>query len=233
MRKPTTPPAATKVLVVEDDDQLRALLGRGLTDEGYQVTLVADGRDALAQALAAAPQIVVLDIMLPGMSGFEVCTWLRAYDASIGILMLTARDGVDDRVRGLDIGADDYLVKPFAFNELTARLRALRRRELAAPQTRLEAGGVVLDVLDRTVTVQGEPLHLSPKEFALLRMLLANAGACVTRQHILTELSGSAAHIDPNVVDQYVSYLRRKLDRVDAQVKIVTQRGVGFRLDLR
>lgn len=216
--------------MVEDDEQMGALLQRGLSDEGYRVSVAPDGMQALIKARETPPSIAILDVMLPGMSGFEVCKWLRELDPSVRVLMLTARDDVDDRVRGLDAGADDYLIKPFAFTELTARLRALRRRDALQPQTHLELGEVSMDALKHIVTVRGRTLHLSPKEFALLQLLMQNLGEAVPRTTILSELWGTTAHADANIVDQYVSYLRKKLDPLEAGVGILTERGVGFRI---
>jgi DNA-binding response OmpR family regulator len=168
--------------------------------------------------------------MLPGMSGFELCRRLRAAASSLIILMLTARDDVNDRVRGLDAGADDYLTKPFAFSELAARLRALRRRENLAISPRLEVGGLTIDSHDHVVRAGGKVVPLSPKEFALLRFLAQNVDETVQREAILQEIWGTVQHTNPNIVDQYISYLRRKLDRVPTGVSLRTLRGVGFEL---
>ena len=220
--------AAVEVLVVEDDPQMGVVLERGLRAEGYAVTFLADGVRALIHADDQRPQIAVLDVMLPGMSGFELCRRLREMDPAIRVLMLTARDDVDDRVHGLDAGADDYLVKPFEFRELAARLRALQRRDTGSVPVRLTVGGVTLDSVKRGTEVDGQALHLSPKEFALLRVLMARAGATVTRDEILGDAWGTTSHADPNLVDQYVSYLRRKLTHAHARIAIRNERGVGF-----
>lgn len=227
-------PSGTRILVVEDHPDMSALLARGLGDEGYAVETVAEGLPALLAARAEPPGLAVVDVMLPGMSGFELCRRLREQQPGLRVIMLTARDDVDDRVRGLDAGADDYLTKPFAFSELTARLRALLRRDAAAPRTRFEAGGVALDVLEHSVEFCGERLHLSPKEFDLLKLLMLRENETVTRGELLTELWGTTEHTHQNVVDQYVSYLRRKLDAAAAndpasRARIVTERGTGFR----
>lgn len=224
-----------RVLVVEDDPQMAALLQRGLREEGYEVFAVSEGLQALIEAQEHAPRIAVVDVMLPGMNGFELCQRLRQADPTLRVMMLTARDDVDDRVRGLDAGADDYLTKPFAFSELAARLRALLRRDAAVPQTQFQAGNIALDVLELTVTAGQKVLHLSPKEFALLKLLMQNLNQPVSRNTILTEIWGTTEHAHANVVDQYVSYLRKKLDALDASatgsgVSILTERGVGFRL---
>ncbi|MCS5716164.1 response regulator transcription factor [Herbiconiux sp. CPCC 205716] len=220
-----------RVLVVEDDTQLGPLLVRGLADEGYDAEWCQDGTSALIRAGRGDLAVAMLDVMLPGMSGFELCRRLRDGDPGLIILMLTARDDVDDRVKGLDAGADDYLVKPFAFAELAARLRALRRRESVAASPRLEVAGLVVDSHDHAVTAGGTPVQLSPKEFALLRLLAQNVDETVPREQILQEIWGSIQHTDPNIVDQYVSYLRRKVDPVGSGVTLRTVRGVGFRLE--
>lgn len=221
---------SASVLVIEDDPQMAALLQRGLTKEGYEVATAGEGVQALLLAQGLTPKIAVVDVMLPGMSGFELCRRLRAHDPAIRVLMLTARDDIDDRVRGLDSGADDYLTKPFAFSELAARLRALLRRDAALPQTVFHAASLTLDVLGPTVTAAGAVVHLSPKEFSLLRLLMQHPGEAVPRTEIMTELWGTVEHTHPNIVDQYVSYLRKKLDAFDTGVSILTERGVGFRL---
>lgn len=220
-----------RVLVVEDDTQLGPLLVRGLTEEGYDATWLEDGTSALIQSQGGGFSVAVLDVMLPGMSGFELCRRLRDAHPALVILMLTARDEVDDRVKGLDSGADDYLVKPFAFTELAARLRALRRRENLTTSPRLEIAGLLIDSHDHTVTASGVPVPLSPKEFALLRLLAQNLDQTLPREQILLEIWGTVQHTDPNIVDQYISYLRRKLDPVDSGVTVRTVRGVGFRLE--
>ncbi|ARJ07709.1 DNA-binding response regulator (plasmid) [Cnuibacter physcomitrellae] len=218
------------VLVVEDDPQMAGLLKRGLTEEGYDVTVAADGVQGLLAATRTPPGIAVLDVMLPGMSGFELCRRLRETQPSIMVLMLTARDDVDDRVRGLDAGADDYLVKPFAFSELAARLRALRRRDSPSTPSVLVVGDITIHTVSHDVSVEGVPVHLSPKEYQLLFLLGTHFEQTVSRTSIMTEIWGTVAHADLNIVDQYVSYLRRKLDVIPAQTRVVTERGVGFRL---
>ncbi|MGA1838016.1 response regulator transcription factor [Herbiconiux sp. 11R-BC] len=220
-----------RVLVVEDDQELGPLLQRGLEDEGYTVDWVLDGTSALIAERAADYDLAVLDVMLPGMSGFELCRRLRGSRPGTLVLMLTARDAVDDRVRGLDSGADDYLVKPFAFTELTARLHALRRRrDTLSSSPRIEVGNLVIENHDRVVKAGGRVVALSPKEFAVLRLLAQNAGQTVGRDVILAEIWGTVPHSDANIVDQYISYLRRKLEPVAAGVSLVTVRGVGFEL---
>jgi len=218
-----------RVLVVDDEAEMAALLARGLIGEGYDVDVASDGIQAITLAGEQRYDLAVLDVTMPGMSGFELCRRLRDRVHGIGIILLTARDAVDDRVRGLDAGADDYLTKPFAFAELAARLRALRRREAYAP-TELEIGGLAIDLAGQRMTAGDRETRLSRTEFDLLRLLAVHAGEVLPRADILETIWGSASYIDPNIVDQYVSYLRKKLDAIAAPVKIVTARGVGFRL---
>jgi len=219
-----------RVLVVEDDTELGPLLARGLADEGYESDWVEDGTAALISAASAGYGIAVLDVMLPGMSGFELCRRLRDASPGLIILMLTARDDVSDRVKGLDSGADDYLIKPFAFSELAARLRALRRRESLAASPRIEIGALTIDSHDHVVRAGEKRVPLSPKEFALLRFLAQNVDQTVRREAILLEIWGTVQHTDPNIVDQYISYLRRKLEPFATGVALLTVRGVGFEL---
>ncbi|MGV8886119.1 MAG: response regulator transcription factor [Microbacteriaceae bacterium] len=220
----------TKILVVEDDPSMGALVKRGLEDDGYDVTWVANGVDALMAVANEEFSAAAIDVMLPEMSGFEICRHLRNQGNSLPVLLLTARDAVEDRVHGLDSGADDYLTKPFAFAEFAARIRALVRRDSTAPRATLHIGTLTLDAATVRATAGGAPLPLSSKEFALLWMLAANANVSLTRAGILDEVWGTTTHIDATVVDQYVSYLRRKLERVASHVLISTIRGVGYRL---
>ena len=217
------------VLVVDDELEMAALLARGLVGEGYQVDIAPDGIRAITMAGEQRYDLAVLDVTMPGMSGFELCRRLRDQVQGIGIILLTARDAVDDRVRGLDAGADDYLTKPFAFAELAARLRALRRREAHVP-TALEIGGLAIDLAGQRIAVGDREARLSRTEFDLLRLLATHREEVIPRADILDAIWGSASYIDPNIVDQYVSYVRKKLDAVAAPVRIVTARGVGFRL---
>jgi two-component system OmpR family response regulator len=203
-----------KVLVVEDDPTMGALLERGLGEEGYDVVLVTTGMDALIAAANTDFAAAAIDVMLPEMTGFEICRHLRARGSTLPVLLLTARDAVEDRVFGLDSGADDYLTKPFAFVELSARLRALVRRDASAPKPTIHAGRILLDTQAVRATVDGKQLPLSTKEFSLLRLLAARAGTAISRTDILEDVWGTSKHIDPTIVDQYISYLRRKLDSV-------------------
>jgi two-component system OmpR family response regulator len=218
-----------RVLVVDDEVEMAALLARGLVGEGYEVDVAADGIQAMTLAAEQKYDLAVLDVTMPGMSGFELCRRLRDQVRGIGILLLTARDAVDDRVRGLDAGADDYLTKPFAFAELAARLRALRRREAVAVSS-ITLGGLTIDLESQRISSGENAARLSRTEFDLLRLLVLRPDEVLPRPEILDTVWGSAAHIDPNIVDQYVSYLRKKLESIGSDVRIVTARGVGFRI---
>ncbi|HWH26788.1 MAG TPA: response regulator transcription factor [Pseudolysinimonas sp.] len=220
---------ALRVLVVDDEPEMSALLSRGLEAEGYVVDVADDGVKAMTLIAAEPYDIAVLDVMLPGMSGFELCRRLREHTYGVAILLLTARDAVDDRIHGLDAGADDYLTKPFEFAELAARLRALRRRD-AIGSTRLEVGDLVIDLTRHVISVGEREVRLSRTELDLLRVLAEKAGQVQTRADVLDAIWGSGAFIDTNIVDQYVSYVRRKLEAVGTTSKIVTSRGVGFQL---
>lgn len=207
------------------------LLKRGLTDEGYEVDLVDDGVAALVAVATTSYAAAAIDVMLPEMSGFEVCRRIREQGLMLPVLLLTARDAVEDRVKGLDAGADDYLIKPFAFAELSARLRAMMRREASAPRPVLELGRLALDTTTLTIQVDGRRVPLSVKEFALLRFLLSEPNVAHDRTRILDEVWGTSKHIDPNVVDQYIGYLRRKLNPLDPGMQIATVRGIGYRAE--
>jgi len=220
---------ALRILIVEDESEMADLLARGLRGEGYLVDVAENGLDALTLAKDGGHDIAVLDVMLPGMSGFEVCRWLRRQSPGLAIIVLTARDAVDDRVRGLDAGADDYLTKPFEFAELAARLRALSRRD-AIGTSKLDIGGLQIDMLRHEISAGGRELRLSRTEFDLLRLLALNLGKVMPRAAIIESIWSSGAYIDPNIVDQYVSYVRRKLDAVGAPARIATTRGVGYEL---
>lgn len=221
-----------KILIVEDDPEMGRLIDRGLAAEGYERRVVDNGVDALIAVAGGDISLAAIDVMLPRMSGFELCRRIRETGDSLPILLITARDAVEDRVFGLDSGADDYLTKPFAFVELSARVRALLRRDAAGDRLTLAVGRLRLDSMTLTVTVDGRAVAMSPKEFAVLRLLASHAGQTVTRLNILELVWGGAQNIDHNIVDQYISYLRRKIDTDDAGVKITTLRGQGYRLEL-
>ncbi|MDQ1546756.1 MAG: hypothetical protein QOH69_1660 [Actinomycetota bacterium] len=220
------------ILVVEDDPEMRLLLDRGLSAEGYDIRAVDNGVDALITARNEPVAGAVIDVMLPGMSGFEVCRRLRDGEESFPILLLTARDAVQDRVFGLDSGADDYLTKPFDFTELSARVRAMLRRNSGVDRMRVAVGNLLLDSETLRVTCGDAAIPTSPKEFALLRLLALEAGTAVSRVRILETVWGSAEHIDANIVDQYISYLRHKLDPERCGFRIVTVRGSGYLIEV-
>ena len=220
------------ILVVEDDPAMGALVERGLTGEGHAVTVVTDGVAALVAARSQAFDAAAIDVMLPEMTGFEVCRRLREMGQDFPVILVTARDAVDDRVFGLDSGADDYLTKPFAIAELNARIRAQLRRRAAGASTVVQAGRVRLDTVAVRASVGGRDLPLSVKEFSLLRFLIQGAPEARTRAAVLAEVWGSAEHFDPTIVDQYVSYVRKKLQAADADVVIRTVRGVGYALEV-
>jgi len=212
------------VLVVDDDAPIRRMLERTLEAEGYDVRSAADGGAALAAVERSAPDVIVLDVAMPGLDGLGVCRRLRAKGLSLPILLLTARDAVEDRVAGLDAGADDYLVKPFAHEELLARLRALLRRG-HEPEEIIAVDDVVLDVRSRVARRGGRDLELSAREADLLELLLRNPRKVVSREMALDRIWGGSASASLNVVDRYVSYLRGKLGEPPV---IETVRGVGF-----
>ena len=220
-----------KILIVEDDPEMGRLIERGLEAEGYETLVVANGVDALIAVAGGDISLAAIDVMLPQMSGFEICRRIRETGNTLPILLITARDAVEDRVFGLDSGADDYLTKPFAFVELNARVRALLRRDAAADKLTIVVGDLKLDSLTLTATIGQRAIAMSPKEFSLLRLLAGQAGQVVSRMRILEEVWGSSENIDHNIVDQYVSYLRRKIDADDSGVKIITLRGKGYTLE--
>ncbi len=220
------------LLLVEDDDRLRTLLGRLLREERHLVEVAATGREALDLASdGRGLDVVILDVGLPDMSGLEVARSLRATGAPVAILMLTARDTVADRVAGLDSGADDYLVKPFAFAELAARVRAMGRRNAAAParaESVLNHGPIRLDETTHQVFLDGRPIDLSPREYSLLECFMRHPGQALSRDQLLDHAWPYGAEVTPNAVDAYVHYLRDKLGA--GADYIVTVRGVGYRL---
>ncbi len=220
-----------RLLVVEDDRKLSELLQRGLGEEGHAATCVRDGASGLARLRAEAFDACILDVGLPDLDGFTVLERARGAGVTTPILMLTARDAVPDRVRGLELGADDYLLKPFAFAELSARLAAIARRGSPARPQRLKLGRVELDPGSHRVTVGGELVELSQKQFSLLELLLRHAGQVVTRQMVLREVFGYGFDPGTNLVDVHVSKLRQQLEHPALDIKISSVRGVGYRLD--
>ena len=215
-----------RALVVEDQPKLASLIQRGLSEEGYAVDVAPDGPQALVRATATEYDVIVLDVMLPGFDGFEVCRRLREQTVQAPVLMLTARDGVDDRIAGLDLGADDYLTKPFAFDELLARLRALTRRGALERSPVLAVGALRLDPRTRQVWREDDEVDLSAKEFALLETFMRHPGQVLSRFELLEHAWDFAYDNRSNVVDVYVRYLRQKL----GASAIETVRGAGYRL---
>ena len=219
-----------RVLVVEDETKLGNLLSRGLREEGYSADLAERGEEALWMAKAVEYDAILLDVMLPGLDGFDVCRRLRADGVWSPVLMLTARDAVDDRVTGLDAGADDYLAKPFSFEELLARLRALTRRAPIERPAVLAAGDLRLDPAAHRAWRGDVELDLSAKEFALLELFMRRPGSVLSRGQLLEGAWDMAFESRSNVVDVYVRYLREKIDRPFGCESIETVRGVGYRL---
>jgi two-component system OmpR family response regulator len=222
--------SAMRILVVEDDLKMAALLQRGLVEEGHAVDVARTGDDAVWMATAAEYDAIVLDVMLPGLDGVEVCRRVREAGVWAPVLMLTARDGVEDRVAGLDAGADDYLPKPFSFAELLARLRALVRRGSVERPVVVEVGDLRLDPASRHAWRGDVELALSPKEFALLETFMRRPGQVLSRYQLLEHAWDYAYENRSNVVDVYVRYLRLKIDVPFERRSLETVRGVGYRL---
>lgn len=218
-----------KILVVEDDTQMAMLLQRGLEAEGHEVVIAIDGLFALDQFEKEVFDAAIVDVMMPRLDGFELSRIVRSRGDNTPILLLTAREAVVDRVAGLDAGADDYLTKPFSFDELHARLRAIVRRELKDSRLSLLLGDLRLDVATHRAWKRDNQLVLSPKEFLLLKFFMSNPDIVLSRTQILEEVWDYSEHIDANVVDQYVSYLRKKIDYPYRVSSIQTVRGVGYR----
>ncbi|GAA4488774.1 response regulator transcription factor [Rhodococcus olei] len=220
-----------RILVVDDDRAVRESLRRSLTFNGYTVDLAVDGLDALEKVAASRPDAVVLDVMMPRLDGLEVCRRLRSAGDDLPILVLTARDSVSERVAGLDAGADDYLPKPFALEELLARLRALLRRaspDVGADSEVLTFEDLMLDPVTREVGRDGRPISLTRTEFALLEMLMANPRRVLSRSRILEEVWGYDFPTSGNALEVYVGYLRRKTEAGGEARLIHTVRGVGY-----
>jgi two-component system, OmpR family, response regulator len=219
-----------RLLIVEDEPRLASALQRGLSAEGFTVDLAHTGPDGLHAARETAYDAVVLDIMLPGLSGYRIVEQLRAAENWVPILMLTAKDGEYDEADALDLGADDYLVKPFSFVVLLARLRALLRRGVPPRPAALTVGDLVLDPAAHTVTRGGEQIDLTPREFALLEFLMRRTGQAVSKADILHHVWDAHYDGDANVVEVYVGYLRRKIDSPFGRQSVQTIRGAGYRL---
>jgi two-component system OmpR family response regulator len=220
-----------RLLVVEDDPAMAAMLTRSLRREGYAVDPVGTGTDAVWGITETAYDMVVLDVMIPAPDGVEVCRQVRERGRWVPVLMLTARDAMSDKVRGLDAGADDYLTKPFALAELLARVRALTRRESHPRPTELHCGDLVLDPAARSVHRNGRRIALSAKEFALLLELMRHPGETLSRTHLIEHVWDFAYDGGSNVVDVYIRYLRDKVDRPFGLDTIRTDRGVGYRIE--
>jgi two-component system OmpR family response regulator len=219
-----------RVLVIEDEAKLAEVIARGLREEGYAADVAGRGEDALWMAQAAAYDVILLDVMLPGADGFEVCRQLRALEVWSPVLMLTARDAVGDRVNGLDAGADDYLVKPFSFEELLARLRALVRRAPSERPVVVQVGDLRLDPAARRAWRGEVELELSAKEFTLLELFMRRPGKVLTRAALLDGAWDMAFERRSNIVDVYMGYLRAKVDKPFGRDSLETVRGVGYRL---
>jgi DNA-binding response OmpR family regulator len=227
--------AMMRILVVEDETRLARLISRVLREEGYAAETASDGRSALRMSLAEPFDLLIVDWMLPDLDGVDVVRRLRAAEVDVPVMMLTARTQIEDRVEGLDAGADDYLPKPFAFPELLARVRAFSRRprgEGKADES-FSAGDVTLDPSRHAVWRDGERVELSAREFALLATLIRRPGQVFSRSVLLDTVWGSSRELYDNVVDLYVSYLRKKLDRKGETSRIRTVRGVGYTFDPR
>jgi DNA-binding response OmpR family regulator len=219
-----------RVLVVEDEVRLAQALPRGLRAEGFGVDLAHDGEDGLHLAREGGYDAVILDVMLPKLSGYRVCQALRAEQNWVPVLMLTAKDGEYDEADGLDVGADDYLTKPFSYVVLLARLRALLRRGAPERPAVLEAGDLSLDPASHRVARDGDEIALTPREFALLELLMRRRGEVVPKTEIVTHVWDANEDVAPNVVEVYIGYLRRKIDAPYGRAGLQTVRGVGYRL---
>ena len=217
-----------RILLVEDDKKVASFIRKGLEEEGYAVDVAADGEAGLFMGLDRLHDLIILDVMLPKKPGFQVLRELRQAKVATPVLMLTARDTVEDKVQGLDAGADDYLTKPFVFAELLARVRALLRRRAEARSPRLQVADLVLDPATRSVTRDGQPITLTNREFALLEYLMRNAGRVLTRTAITEHVWDYDFDSGTNVIDVYVNYLRKKIDAGHEPKLIHTVRGAGY-----
>jgi len=220
-----------RVLLVEDELSLSRYVKQGLEEEGYAVDAALDGDEALEALRMTSYDVVLLDIMIPAMSGLELCKWIRGRGLATAVVMVTARDAVEDRVRGLDVGADDYLVKPFAFEELLARVRAVSRRSREFPRSPvLSVADLSLDTVSKTVSRGGLSFELPAKEFALLECLIREPDRVFSRQLIAERLWDASSYTESNVVDVYIRNLRRKIDDPFSLKLIHTVRGMGYKL---
>lgn len=220
-----------RILIVEDDKKVGRFLQKGLEEEHYAVDVCRNGNDALYYAMVNEYDVIVLDLMLPGKDGLTICRELRKKAVITPIIMLTARDTVEDKVSGLSEGADDYLTKPFSFEELLARIRALMRRSQDYKTTTMTAGPLELDPFKRTVTLKGKPVALTGKEYSLLEYLLRNKGRIMSPTRIIENVWDMDNIEDRNVLNVYISHLRDKIDRTCKQKLIHTVRGFGYKID--
>jgi len=217
-----------KVLIVEDEARMADLLCKGLTEEGHMATCASDGAEGLALSKSYEFDVIILDVMMPKLSGYELAKRLRTEKIRTPILMLTARDSVPDVVRGLDLGADDYMTKPFSFDELVARLRAVKRRALAAPDTSLRVADLVVDPASREVLRGLERVALTRTEYNLLERLMYRAGKVVSRRLLIESVWGFDREIEENTLDAFMRLLRNKIDLPGRPKLIHTVRGVGY-----
>lgn len=222
-----------RVLIVEDETRLADALGQICTEQRYQADVVYTGTDGLAYAECGEYDVIVLDVMLPGLTGFEVVRALRQKKIAVPVLLLTARDDVRDKVTGLDCGADDYMTKPFVAEELLARLRALTRRQGEVQLETLTYHDLTLDLTCYDLTRGPKTVHLGFKEFEVLRLLMASPGQLIPKETLLTKVWGAESDAEDNNVEAYISFLRKKLYFLGSKVAIVTQRKVGYRLEVQ
>lgn len=217
-----------RILVIEDEKKVADFIRRGLKEEGYAVDTASDGENGLLQAMEIDYDLILLDLMLPVLDGISLCKKLRENNIQTPLIMLTAKDSVKDKVRGLDSGADDYLTKPFSFEELLARIRALLRKERSHRSTRLQAGDLVLDLVSHKVWRGKDEIMLTAKEYALLEYFMRNAGTIITRTMISEHVWDINFDTFTNVIDVYVNYLRNKIDKGQSRKLIHTIRGRGY-----
>lgn len=225
---------SARLLLIEDDPEIVDFLRRGLVAEGYEVDTESDGAAGFARGLEQAHDVIVLDIMLPKMDGIAVCRQLRAQGVNTCVLMLTAKDGIDDRIEGLRSGADDYLPKPFAFGELLARIEALLRRSAQAPvqTTDIAVGGLILDTQQKRLVCEGDAVSLTVMEYALLEYLMLNTGRVCSKKELIENVWGYSFDPETNIVEVYISYLRSKLGKMPGTETIKTIRGFGYMLSV-
>ncbi len=229
-QKTDKPPGRVKILVVEDDGAILFALQKNLQFEGYEVILASDGETGLRRALEDRPQLIVLDIMLPRMSGFEVCEAIRKQEIDIPVIFLSAKAQEMDRIAGLNLGADDYITKPFSIRELLARVKTVLRRSQGETQETLRFGDVEVNFTAQTLEVRGQGVSLTPKEFELLRLLVRSEGKVLPRDSILNRVWGYGYDGTARTIDNFINRLRQKIeDDVDAPRHILTVRGVGYR----